>query len=408
MASAGSSSIRVFRSLRHKNYALFWSSDLIASLGHFVREVALYWLAYEITGSAIALGILGFAEAAPRLLLGAVGGVLVDRYDRLRLLTGIQFLCCLPVFGLVIIYFSGMLQFWHIVALEALLAIIRSMNPTAGQSILHDLVPEEELMSAVSLYSIGFNFARIVGPSIGGVLILWIGVGGCLIFYGVCLLISAVEFLGIRLRSSAPAGVEGNFLQEFTEGLRYIRATPMIFASIIAAYVISIFVGTYTRFLAVFAKDVLHVGPEGMGLLMAAPGVGAVLSLIVLGALEEKWSRKALLWFSAKATPLLLILFCFSRNLWLSVLLLGLFGGMQIIFRTVSRLIIQVEAPRELLGRVMSLFLMDQGMRSLGSMVMGAFVAGFGAALGLIATSLVSIVLTAITFWRLLAVSKNE
>jgi predicted MFS family arabinose efflux permease len=408
LASAGSSSIRVFRSLRHKNYALFWSSDLIASLGHFVREVALYWLAYEITGSAIALGILGFAEAAPRLLLGAVGGVLVDRYDRLRLLTGMQFLCCLPVFGLVVIYFAGMLQFWHIAALETLLSIIRSMNPTAGQSILRELVPEEELMSAVSLYSIGFNFARIVGPSIGGVLILWIGVGGCLVFYGVCLLISAVEFLGIRLRSSAPAGVEGNFLQEFTDGLRYIRATPMIFASIIAAYVISIFVGTYTRFLAVFAKDVLNVGPEGMGLLMAAPGVGAVFSLIVLGALEEKWSRKALLWFSAKATPLLLMLFCLSRKLWLSVLLLGLFGGMQIIFRTVSRLIIQVEAPRELLGRVMSLFLMDQGMRSLGSMVMGAFVAGFGAALGLIATSLVSMALTAITFWRLLAVSKNE
>jgi MFS family permease len=408
LASARSSSIRVFRSLRHKNYALFWSSDLIASLGHFVREVALYWLAYEITGSAIALGILGFAEAAPRLLLGAVGGVLVDRYDRLRLLTGMQFLCCLPVFGLVVIYFAGMLQFWHIAALETLLSIIRSMNPTAGQSILRELVPEEELMSAVSLYSIGFNFARIVGPSIGGVLILWIGVGGCLIFYGVCLLISAVEFLGIRLRSSAPAGVEGHFLQEFTAGLRYIRATPMIFASIIAAYVISIFVGTYTRSLAVFAKDVLNVGPEGMGLLMAAPGVGAVFSLIVLGALEEKWSRKALLWFSAKATPLLLMLFCLSRKLWLSVLLLGLFGGMQIIFRTVSRLIIQVEAPRELLGRVMSLFLMDQGMRSLGSMVMGAFVAGFGAALGLIATSLVSILLTAITFWRLLAVSKNK
>jgi len=407
LASAGSSSIRIFRSLRHKNYALFWSSDLIASLGHFVREVALYWLAYEITGSAIALGILGFAEAAPRLLLGAVGGVLVDRYDRLRLLTGIQFLCCLPVFGLVIIYFSGMLQFWHIVALEALLAIIRSMNPTAGQSILRDLVPDEELMSAVSLYSIGFNFARIVGPSIGGVLILLIGVGGCLVFYGVCLLISAVEFLGIRLRSSAPADVEGHFLQEFTEGLRYIRATPTILASILGAYVISIFVGTYTRFLAVFAKDVLNVGPEGMGLLMAAPGVGAVLSLIVLGALEEKWSRKALLWFSAKATPLLLMLFCLSRTFWLSVLLLGLFGGMQIIFRTVSRLIIQVEAPRELLGRVMSLFLMDQGMRSLGSMVMGAFVAGFGAALGLIATSLVSMALTAITFWRLLGVSKN-
>jgi predicted MFS family arabinose efflux permease len=337
-----------------------------------------------------------------------VGGVLVDRYDRLRLLTGMQFLCCLPVFGLVFIYFAGMLQFWHIAVLETLLSVIRSMNPTAGQSMLRDLVPEEELMSAVSLYSIGFNFARIVGPSIGGLLILGIGVGGCLIFYGVCLLISAVELLAIRMASSAPAGTAGKLVEEFTEGLRYVRATPMILASVVAAYVISVFVGTYTRFLAVFAKDVLNVGPEGMGLLMAAPGIGAVLSLIALGALEERWSRTALLWFSAKATPLLLILFCFSRDLWLSVSLLGLLGGMQIIFRTVSRLIIQVEAPRELLGRVMSIFLMDQGMRSLGSMVMGAFVAGLGAAVGLVATSLVSMALTAITFWRLLGVSRRD
>jgi predicted MFS family arabinose efflux permease len=128
--------------------------------------VALYWLAYEVTGSAIALGILGFCEAAPRLLLGAVGGVIVDRYDRLRLLTGIQFLCLLPVGILVSLYFNGALAFWHMVVLWFLWSTIRSMNPTAGQSILRDLVPEAELMSAVSLYSIGFNFARIVGPSI--------------------------------------------------------------------------------------------------------------------------------------------------------------------------------------------------------------------------------------------------
>jgi len=391
----------------HKNYALFWSSDLIASVGQFVREVVLYWLAYEITGSALALGILGFCEAAPRLLFGAVGGVIVDRYDRLRLLTGIQFICCLPVVGLAILYFMGILAFWHMAVLETLWATIRSMNPTAGQSMLRDLVPESELMSAVSLYSIGFNFARIVGPSIGGVLILWIGVGGCLVIYAVSLLISAVELLGIRL-ATRPSGSTGeNVLQEFFAGLRYVAATPMILASTLAAYVISIFVGTYTRFMAVFAKDVLNVGPDGLGLLMAAPGVGAVLSLIVLGALEERWSRRTLLWVSAKATPLLLLLFCLSRNLWLSVFLLGLFGGMQIIFHTVSRLIIQVEAPRELLGRVMSVFLMDQGMRSFGSIVMGAFVAAFGAALGLALTSVASMTLTALTFWRLLGTNKK-
>jgi len=147
----------------------------------------------------MALGILALCEATPRLVLSVLGGVIVDRYDRLRLLTVIQFLCAVPVFAMVVLYFLGVLRFWHIAVLETLLSIIRSMNPTASQSLLQDLVPQDELMNTVALYSLGFNFARIVGPSLGGVLVLWIGVGGCLIFYGVALLISGFELLPIRL-----------------------------------------------------------------------------------------------------------------------------------------------------------------------------------------------------------------
>jgi predicted MFS family arabinose efflux permease len=356
----------------------------------------------------MALGILGLCEATPRLALSVVGGVIVDRYDRLRLLTIIQFLCAVPVFAMVFLYYSGVLQFWHMAVLETLLSIIRSMNPTAGQSLLRDLVPQDELMSAVALYSLGFNFARIVGPSIGGVLILWIDVGGCLIFYGVALLISAFELMPIRLANLTKPGTATNMLQEIKEGLNYIRNAPLVLASTLAAYALSIFVGTYQRFLPVFAKDVLNVGPQGLGALMAASGVGAVLSLFLLDAVSRRWRRETLLWFSAKATPVLLILFCVSRKLWLSVLLLGAFGAAQILFRTVSRLIIQVEAPRELLGRVMSVFLMDQGMRSVGSMVMGTFATVFGAALGLSLCAVLSIALTTMTFYRFLGRPTNR
>jgi predicted MFS family arabinose efflux permease len=387
---------------------LFGSSDFIASIGQFIREIALYWLAYEITGSALALGVLGLCEATPRLALSVVGGVIVDRYDRLRLLTMIQFLCAVPVFAMVFLYFGGVLQFWHMVVLEILLSIIRSMNPTAGQSLLHDLVPEKEIMSAVALYSLGFNFARIVGPSIGGLLIIWIGVGGCLAFYGAALLLSGLELLPIRLATTARASVGSSWLQEIKEGLNFIGRAPLVLSSTLAAYALSTFVGTYQRFLPVFAKDILNVGPEGLGALMAASGVGAVLSLLFLDAAGRRWRRETLLWFSAKATPLLLILFCVSRKLWLSVLLLGLLGAAQILFRTVSRLVIQVEAPRELLGRVMSVFLMDQGMRSVGSMVMGTFATIFGAALGLSLCAGVSIALTTVTFYRFLGDPTNR
>jgi predicted MFS family arabinose efflux permease len=156
------------------------------------------------------------------------------------------------------------------------------------------------------------------------------------------------------------------------------------------------------------SAQLLQVGPEGLGLLMAASGVGAVLSLVFLEAVSRRWQRETLLWFSAKATPLLLIFFCFSRSLWLSVILLGLLGGMQILFRTVSRLIIQVEAPRKLIGRVMSIFLTDQGMRSVGSMIMGTTVTIFGAAFGLSLCSVVSIALTGLTFYRLLGNASSK
>jgi len=337
-----------------------------------------------------------------------VGGVIVDRYDRLRLLTVIQFLCALPVFIMVMLYFAGLLQFWHMAVLETVLSMIRSMNPTAGQSLLHDLVPEDELMSAVALYSLGFNSARILGPSLGGVLMLWINVGGCFIFYGIALLVSAFELLLVRLPNNPAPGAGSHWLQEVKEGLNYIGGAPLVLSSTLAAYALSIFVGTYQRFLPVFAKDILQVGPEGLGALMAASGVGAVFSLLFLDAAGRRWRRETLLWFSTKATPLLLIFFCMSKIFWLSVLLMGLLGAAQILFRTVSRLIIQVEAPRELLGRVLSVFLMDQGLRSVGSMVMGTFATIFGAALGLSLCSVFSMALTAVTFYRFLGKPSNS
>jgi hypothetical protein len=231
---------------------------------------------------------------------------------------------------------------------------------------------------------------------------LWINVGGCFIFYGVTLLFSGFELLLVRLVNTAKPSAGSNWLREVKEGLSYIGGAPLVLSSTLAAYALSTFVGTYQRFLPVFAKDILNVGPGGLGALMAASGVGAVLSLVFLDAAGKRWRRETLLWFSAKATPLLLILFCVSRNLWLSVLLMGLLGAAQILFRTVSRLIIQVEAPRELLGRVISVFLMDQGLRSVGSLIMGAFATVFGAPVGLSLCSLVSIALTTATFYRFL------
>jgi len=349
----------------------------------------------------MALGILGMCGAVPRLLLGALGGVVVDRYDRKRLLILTQFSTAFPVFIFLGLYILSALDFWRLLALEILNGSIRAMNPSASQSILAELVPRDDLMNAVSLYTIGFNLARIVGPSIGGVLVLWIGVGGCYWIYAASLLLSGVGLVLIRLTDKRRAKPDENFLREFKEGFQYVWRSPLILSSIMAAYTFSIFIVTYHRFLPVFAKEVLRVGPEGLGLLMAAPGVGGIASLTLLAAAGQRWNRAVLLWVMTTITPVFLMLFCVSPALWLSVLLLALVGAGQVSFRTISRVIIQIEAPRELLGRVMSVFNLDQGMRSAGSIVMGAFASIFGPSLGVALTAALSLLVTTTLFYRL-------
>lgn len=350
----------------------------------------------------MALGILGLCSATPRLILGAFSGVLVDRYDRKVLLIMVQFGCAIPIAIFLAIYTFGHLAFWHLLVLETAFGSIRAINPSAAQSILAELVPREDLMNAVSLYTVGFNIARIAGPSLGGVLILLIGVGGCYATYLATLLISGILMLFIRNRKEPPIAREQNFRREFREGFQYVWHSPLILSSVIAAYTFAVFIVTYQSFLAVFAKEILNVGPRGLGIMMAAPGIGGIASLSFLAAVGERWNRGLLLWIMTTTTPIFLILFCMSPVFWCSVVLLVLVGAGQVSFRTLSRVNIQIEAPHHLMGRVMSVFNLDQGMRSIGSIVLGAAATLLGAPLGLALTAAASLMITTTIFYRLL------
>ncbi|HYA27810.1 MAG TPA: MFS transporter [Acidobacteriota bacterium] len=388
--------------MRYRDYALFWCTDMLGSVGQFVEEVALYWITYEITGSAMALGVLGLCSALPRLIFGAFSGVLVDRYDRKLLLILVQFSCALPISIFLAIYTFGTLAFWHLLVLEILFGSIRAINPSAAQSILGELVPREDVMNAVSLYTVGFNIARIAGPSLGGLLIILIGVGGCYGAYLVALLLSGTGMLFIRTHKEPSVKREEDFLREFKEGFHYVWHAPVILSSVIAAYTFAVFIVTYQSFLPVFAKEILQVGPRGLGILMAAPGLGGIASLSFLASVGERWNRATLLWVMTTTTPIFLMLFCASPIFWLSVVLLSLVGAGQVCFRTISRVIIQIEAPRNLMGRVMSVFNLDQGMRSIGSIVLGAAATFFGASLGIALTAAASLIVTTVLFYRLL------
>jgi len=342
------------------------------------------------------------------LILAPVFGVLVDRYERLRLLILVQFVTTIPILTQVLLYFSGVLEFWHILTLEIFHSTIRGINPSASQSLIRELVPKSEIMNAVALFSVAFNIARIIGPSIGGVLIIWIGVGGCFLVHVVSLVISAVGLLLIRLPKRELGSGGEHFIRELKEGVGYIWHEPVILGSIGAAYILSIFVTTYQRFLPIFAKEILNVGPGGFGVLMSAPGIGAILSLTFLASLSEERRKETFLWVLVTIPPTFLIIFCLSGSFPVSIALLACVGAGQAGYRTMARMIIQTRVPYGFLGRVISVFQMDQGFRSVGSMVMGTFASIFGVAYGLILTSVISLTLTSTLFLRLLRPSRKD
>ncbi len=345
---------------------------------------------------------MGLCESTPRLILAPFFGVLVDRYERLRLLILVQFVTTIPILTQVVLFFLGVLEFWHILTLEIVHSIIRGINPSASQSLIRELVPKGEITNAVALFSVAFNLARVMGPSVGGVLILWIGVGGCFVVHLVSLVISAFELLLIRLPKRELGSGGKHFLREIKEGVQYIWHEPVILGSIGAAYILSVFVTTYQRFLPIFAKEILNVGPGGFGMLMSAPGIGAILSLTFLASLSEESRKETFLWILVIIPPVFLILFCLSGSFPLSIALLAGVGAGQAGYRTMARVVIQTEVPYGLMGRAISVFQIDQGLRSVGSMVMGTFASIFGVALGLILTSVISLTLTSILFLRLL------
>jgi MFS family permease len=364
---------RTLSSLRHRDFRLLFFGTSLSHVGDFIQAMAQSWLVWTMTGSPFLLGVVGFCQALPRLLLGVVGGAIVDRVERRRLLLSTQILAMLQasIFW-ALVYFEE-IQFWHVTILVLFLGTVNTINQTARHSLINNLVPREDLMNAIALNSSMANLAKIAGPSLGGVLISVIGVAGCLF-------VNAVSFLAIIITLIVmvfPAGrsiseQEAPFWEEVREGYRFLRAERRLLAIILLTYSVALVGTPYSRFLPVFATDVLHAGPSTFGLLLAAPGAGAVIAGLSIASLGRLRRRLHFVAMSVYAFSLFLVLFSFCRSLPLSMLFLVLVGASNIAFRSVANSVVQMETPPHLLGRMLSLFFMDKGMWSFGTLFIGS------------------------------------
>ncbi|HEX2933460.1 MAG TPA: MFS transporter [Candidatus Binatia bacterium] len=370
---------RTLSSLRHRDFRLLFFGTSLSHVGDFIQAMAQSWLVWTMTGSPFLLGVVGFCQALPRLLLGAVGGAIVDRVERRRLLISTQVLAMIQAFVFWALVYFEQIHFWQILLLVLFLGTVNTINQTARHSLINNLVPRDDLMNAIALNSSLANLAKIIGPSLGGVLISIIGIAGCLFVNALSFLtiigtLIVMEFPTVRIRTSG----EAPFWQEVSEGYQFLRGERRLFSIILLTYGVALLGTPYTRFLPVFATDVLHAGPSTFGLLLAAPGIGAVIAGLGIASFAKLRRRTHFIAMSVYAFSLFLILFSFSRSLPLSILFLMLVGASNIAFRAVANTVIQMETPPHLLGRMLSLYFMDKGLWSFGTLFIGSVAHVFG------------------------------
>lgn len=369
----------MFVSLRHRNFRLFWTGQLISVSGNWMNQVAQGWLVLQLTNSPVTLGTVGALQWLPVLLFTTFMGALADRYPKRLVLQVTQTALLLLAATLGLLTITGYVRVWHVMVIATLTGIVNSLDNPTRQSFYVDLVGKRDLANAIALNSSVFNAARVVGPSLGGFLIAAWGVGPAF-------LLNAASYLavlaGLRLMrdlpETAPRG-RRNLLPEVAEGLTYLRATPGVFWPIALVGVVSLFGLNWNIVLPVLAKSVLHVGPDGLGLLYTALGLGALSGGLAMAALSRRGVGMADVSLHAVAFTALEVAVAAVPSFPVDLGLLALCGYAMIRFTAGCNALVQTRVPDDLRGRVMSVyFLVFGGSSPFGNEFTGAVSGGFG------------------------------
>lgn len=359
-----------FRSLQYQDYRTVWFGNLFSSSGQWIQQVTLGWLAYQMTGSGFLLGAVNGFRALPLLFLGPFGGVAADRFDRKSLMFLTQSFLMLTALVMGLIISTGHLQVWHLFAFTLMTGVAWAFNMPVRQSVIPNLVPKADLMNAMALNSAGFNMTRIVGPTAAGILIDKLGPSDNFYLQAGAYLIVALTILKLTI-PEAPRSNTDSVRQNLVEGARYVFGNETMRTLMLLALVPVVVALPYFTIMPIFAQDVLGRGAGGFGLLLTAPGIGAVIGTLTIASLSGIERKGPVLLAAVFALGLLLVLFSLSRSFWLSFGLLILIGAVQMSYMTTNQTLLQLIIPDELRGRVMGIYMLNQGLLPFGALFAG-------------------------------------
>ncbi len=401
--------LKTFSSLRHLDYRYLWTGTLMMGAGQWIQQVTLGWLLYDLTGSSVLLGALNGLRALPFLVTGPMAGVAADRMDRQKLMLRTQYVLILTAFLMGGLVASGLLEVWHIFVFTLITGVAWSFSEPVRQSLIPSVVPKEDLVNAIALNSGGFNLMKVIGPALGGVLIALFGAAGNFFVQSAAYVGVLVMIYLLHVPPTPEKARHSSALANLKEGFAYVWSTPAVLALMTLAYVPRIFAVPYQTLMPIFQKDVLGVGPEGLGMLMAAPGVGAVLAVLVLASAASRFRRQGLLLVSSIVVlGLFLILFSRAGSFPVALALLIVVGAFQMLFLASTNTMIMLIVPDELRGRVMSLYMLDRGLMPAGALFAGVTAHFIGAPSTVTTMGTIVIVLALFVAWRVPAIRALE
>ncbi len=372
--------------LRERNFRLYWLGQAVSNIGNWMQVVALGWFILQLTGSPIALGLLGLAQFLPILLFSLVGGILADRFLRLHLLLVTQSAAMVLAFCLTILASMSKPPLWSLLLIAVLSAAVTAIDNPARQAFLSDLVDKDLLLSAVALNASVYNGAAVIGPSLAGLVLLRVGAAGCFLLNAFSFLAVLFALAAISIEKTNHGRVSLIFAsrnKSLTTSLREfgsLRHQSAILAVLGIAAATSLLGRPYLLLMPAFAREVQHVGPQGLGLMVAASGLGSLIGALLLASLRSSKRLEHLLLITGVCFGISLAIFALVSNFLLVSLVLICCGAGATMTMMVANTLLQTSAPSAMKGRVMSLYtLIAAGFTPLGAFI----VTGISAKIGL-------------------------
>lgn len=389
-----------FKSLKHPNFRYYWFGMCISLIGTWMQNIAQPWIAYDLTHSPFLLSLIGALQFTPILLFSLVAGVYVDRFPKKQILFFTQTASGLIALTLALLVWSHEIQYWHILVMATLLGFVNVLDMPTRQAFVIELVGKDDLMNAIAMNSMAFNVARVIGPSIAGVIMGYFGVG-------ICFFVNAISYMAVVLGLffvkplviQKAQKVTGNLFEEIKGGLNYIFKTPILVSTLLLILIVGIFIPNFSVLVPVYAKEALHQGEKTFGLLMSCMGIGSFFGAMFVATLSKSGPNQTVVKIFPWLASGLMAVIGWMNHFATAGLFLALTGFVFVAFASSANSTMQLNASDEFRGRVMSVYtLVFAGSTPFGNMFAGGMAELFGPKGGFIACGLAALLFLTLAF----------